>query len=251
MGGLWGLWAGRASHTRTDGTRGRAGSVVPARAAGAILMTFDIILVDPPWTYDDKALAGDRGAGCKYTLMDDHAMRLLPVELLAAEDCALLMWATMPKLREALDLGHAWGFQYKTCAFTWVKTTPAFDALIQWVGDKRLLNLLALAKILKALNTLWFIGMGRWTRANAELVLLFVKGRPQRLDAGVNQIIAAPPGRHSAKPAEVRDRIVQLLGDKPRVELFARDVAPGWMALGGDLDGGQDLWDTIPVLAEL
>lgn len=214
-------------------------------------MQFEIILLDPAWTYEDKALAGDRGAGCKYALMDDRAMKALPVELLAADNCAMFMWATMPKLQEALDLGRAYGFQYKTCAFTWVKTTPAFDALIRWVGDKSLLNVLKLAGVLKALNTLWFIGMGRWTRANAELVLLFVKGRPQRLDAGVNQIVAAPPGPHSAKPAEVRDRIVQLLGDKPRVELFARDVAPGWMALGGDLDDGQDLWDTIPALADL
>jgi N6-adenosine-specific RNA methylase IME4 len=214
-------------------------------------MTFECILCDPPWTYDDKALAGDRGAGCKYALMSDQALRLLPVEMLAADDCVLFMWATMPKLREALDLGTAWGFTYKTCAFTWVKTTPAFDALLKWVGDKSILNVLRLAAVLKALNTLWFIGMGRWTRANAELVLLFVKGKPSRLNAGVNQVIAAPPGRHSEKPAETRDRIVQLMGDKSRVELFARDVAPGWMALGGDLDGGQDLWDTIPALAEL
>lgn len=182
-------------------------------------MQFSVILVDPAWTYDDKALAGQRGAGCKYSLMTEAEMAELPVLDLAADDCVMFMWATMPKLQEALDLGRAWGFTYKTCAFTWVKTTK----------DRRAYR----------------IGMGRWTRSNAELVLLFVRGKPQRVDAGVNQIIAAPPGRHSAKPAETRDRIVRLCGDVPRIELFARETCAGWVGLGYDIDG-EDLRTSIP-----
>lgn len=188
-------------------------------------MQFEVIAADPAWSYDDKALAGQRGAGCKYSLTSDADIAYLPVELLAADDCVLFLWATMPKIREALDTMKAWGFTYKTVAFVWVKTT------LDGQGFR--------------------FGMGRWTRANAELVLLGTRGKPKRLSAAVGQIVAVPPGRHSAKPQEVRDRIVQLVGDKPRVELFARDVAPGWMALGSDLDGGQDLMETIPTLAAL
>jgi N6-adenosine-specific RNA methylase IME4 len=79
------------------------------------------------------------------------------------------------------------------------------------------------------------------------MVLLGVKGKPKRLSAAVNQIIEAPRGRHSAKPPETRDRIVQLCGDVPRVELFARETCPGWVSLGYDIDG-QDLRQSIPAL---
>jgi N6-adenosine-specific RNA methylase IME4 len=189
-------------------------------------MRFPIIYADPAWTYDDKALAGNRGAGCKYSLMTELEMQRLPVPSISAEDSVCFMWATYPKLAEGLELLAAWGFTYKTVAFTWVKTNGP-DA-----------------------RTPYFIGMGRWTRSNAEIVLLGVRGKPQRVDAGVNQIIAAPRGRHSAKPTETRDRIVRLCGDLPRVELFARDSCPGWTSLGYDIDG-RDLRESIPALAKL
>lgn len=218
-------------------------------------MRYSIIYVDPAWTYDDKALAGSRGAGCKYKLMTDVEMQTeLPVGSLAATDSVLFMWATYPKLQEALDLGRSWGFQYKTVAFTWVKTTPAFGGLLEWIGralpfqEGVFVSRPELVEILKRIKTLWFIGMGRWTRSNAEVVLLFVKGKPKRVDAGVNQIVATVPGRHSAKPAEVRDRIVRLMGDVPRVELFAREATEGWESLGYDVDG-MDLRESIPLLA--
>jgi N6-adenosine-specific RNA methylase IME4 len=132
-------------------------------------MRFSVILIDPAWTYDDKALAGQRGAGCKYSLMTEAEMAALPVQDLAADDCVMFMWATMPKLQEALDLGRAWGFTYKTCAFTWVKTTKDGRA--------------------------YRIGMGRWTRSNAELVLLFVRGKPQRSRRGREPDHRGAPGQ--------------------------------------------------------
>ncbi len=188
----------------------------------SVPMTFPIVYCDPAWTYDDKALAGNRGAGCKYSLMTERDMQALPVAEIAGPDSVCFMWATYPKLAEGLELMAAWGFQYKTVAFTWVKTN--------------------------AHGSPYFMGMGRWTRSNAEIVLLGVRGKPKRVDAGVNQIIAAPRGRHSAKPAETRDRIVRLCGDVPRVELFARDACPGWVSLGYDVDG-KDLRESIPELA--
>ena len=117
----------------------------------------------------------------------------------------------MPKLDEVFALISAWGFEYKTCAFTWVKRNKIAPT--------------------------WFWGMGRWTRANAELCLLATKGSPKRVSAGVHSIIDTPIGKHSAKPAIVRDRIVELCGDLPRIELFARDRVSGWDAWGNEVSG--------------
>ena len=78
--------------------------------------------------------------------------------------------------------------------------------------------------------------MGRWVQGNAELCLLATKGHPHRISKSVKQIVMAPRGRHSAKPAEVRDRIVQLMGeDTERIELFARDYADGWDCFGNEV----------------
>jgi N6-adenosine-specific RNA methylase IME4 len=188
-------------------------------------MRAQIILADPAWTYRDKAKAGERGADCKYPLMTVADMANLPIPSITDENCALFMCVTMPMLAEGLALGKSWGFTYKTNAFTWVKRN--------------------------ATGSPWFFGMGRWTRANAELCLLFTKGKPQRVYAGVGSIIETVRARHSAKPAETRDRIVRLLGDLPvKVELFARERVDGWIPLGFDIDG-QDMRESIPALALL
>ena len=146
---------------------------------------YKIIYADPPWSYRDKALAGDRGAGCKYDVMNIKDIKKLPVKDLADDDCVLFMWVTMPMLEEAFDLMRAWGFTYKTCAFTWIKQNKKADSL--------------------------FWGMGNWTRANAELCLLGIKGKPKREDAGVHSVIISHIEEHSKKPAETRDRIVKLM----------------------------------------
>ena len=166
---------------------------------------YQIILTDPAWQYDDKALAGNRGACCKYDVMNLADLKLIPVWNIADENCILFMWATFPKLNEALELIKVWGFEYKTVAFTWVKKYRN--------GDN-------------------FMGMGRWTRANAEVCLLATKGKPKRISASVRQIIESVPERHSKKPDIVRDKIVELCGDLPRIELFARERAKGWSSWG-------------------
>ena len=76
--------------------------------------------------------------------------------------------------------------------------------------------------------------MGRWTRANAEICLLATKGKPNRVSAGVRQIIMSVPEQHSKKPDETRYRIVELCGDIPRIELFARSRSRGWDCWGDD-----------------
>jgi N6-adenosine-specific RNA methylase IME4 len=208
-------------------------------------MRFPIILADPAWTYDDKALAGNRGAGCKYDLLDDEGIYSLPVASIAEKDAVLFLWVTMPKLAEGLACIHRWGFTYKTCAFTWVKPNRPFA---EWIDVLLSNTRFVTTEVASRVNKPWAIGMGRWTRSNAELCLLATKGKPQRVDAGVNQIVCAPAMKHSAKPPEVRERIVRLCGDIPRVELFARDVPLGWVGLGNEIDG-RDLRESVPDLA--
>ena len=170
---------------------------------------YSIIYADPPWSYRDKAVSGNRGAGCKYETQGIDLIASLPVGSISASDCALFMWVTMPKLNECFDVISGWGFEYKTCAFTWVKKNKKSDS--------------------------WFWGMGRWTRANAEICLLATKGKPKRLDAGVHSVIDSPIRAHSQKPDETRERIVRLLGDVPRIELFARQRHEGWDAWGNEI----------------
>ena len=176
---------------------------------------YSIIYSDPPWSYNDKALAGDRGACCKYKTMAQSGLISLPIKDMADEDCVLFMWVTMPKLNECFDLIKAWGFEYKTVAFTWVKTNKVSGT--------------------------WFMGMGRWTRANAELCLLATKGKPKRVSAAVSQIIDSPIDEHSKKPDIVRNRIVELMGDIPRIELFARGDKSKDL-LGDNRFDGWDTW---------
>ena len=171
---------------------------------------YKIIYADPPWSYRDKALAGNRGACCKYPVMSIKEICELPIQRIAADDCVLFMWVTMPKLNECFDVITAWGFEYKTCAFTWVKRNKKSGS--------------------------WFWGMGRWTRANAELCLLATKGKPKRKNAGVLSIIDTPVEEHSKKPDIVRERIVQLCGDVPRIELFARQEVEGWDCWGNEVN---------------
>lgn len=171
---------------------------------------YQIIYADPPWQYEDKALAGLRGAICKYSVMRIGDISNLRVSEIADSSCSLFLWVTMPKLNEVLSVIEKWGFHYKTVAFTWIKTNK---------------------------NTMgYFMGMGRWTRANAELCLLATRGTPSRVDAGISQLVVSDVMEHSHKPAIVRERIVQLMGDLPRIELFARRKVEGWDCWGNEVE---------------
>ncbi len=134
----------------------------------------------------------------------------LPIADIAAPDSALFLWATFPMLQEAMRVIAAWGFSYKTVAFVWLKQN----------------------RVAKT----WFYGMGFWTRNNAEICLLATKGHPKRQSKGIHQLIVSPIERHSKKPDEARDKIVRLMGDLPRVELFARNATPGWEVWGNEVE---------------
>jgi len=175
---------------------------------------YPVIYWDPPWGYDDPGTDG--GVGHEYQTMTFEQLAALPLDTLAAPTCAMFMWATRPRMEEALALIRAHGFEYVNEAFTWVKTK---GTNVDGSGKP-------------------FLGLGRMTRGNTEPCLYARRGKPKRADAGVsqvvvtNELIVAPLGQHSAKPPETRELIARLMGETPRVELFARDAVPGWDGWG-------------------
>lgn len=170
---------------------------------------YKCIMADPAWEYRVWSKKGQgRSAENHYPTMKLSDICALPVADLADTDCALFLWVTFPTLEQSFEVLRAWGFTYKTVAFCWCKQnkkSPGF-----------------------------FTGLGHYTRANAEICLLAVKGSPKRISKSVRQLIVSPIERHSKKPDEVRERIVQLFGDVPRIELFARERAAGWDAWGNE-----------------
>ena len=172
------------------------------------MQKFNILLADPPWRYANKG--GQGVAENHYSTMNIEEICALPVAEIAAKDSALFLWATFPMLPEALRVIEAWKFTFKTVAFVWLKQNSKAKT--------------------------WFYGLGFWTRSNAEICLLATRGHPKRQANDVQQLIVAPRREHSRKPDDVRDRIVRLMGDLPRVELFARQVTPGWDVWGNEVD---------------
>jgi len=146
-----------------------------------------------------------------YDLASIVGIKALPVAALAADDCALLIWGTWPRLPDVLDVIGAWGFQYKTSAFVWIEKTATGN-----------------------LHT----GMGYYTRSNSEFCLLATKGSPKRVAEDVHQVVLAPVGEHSAKPEEVRRKIERLFPG-PYLELYGRGLAPGWTVWGNEIRRDQ------------
>lgn len=181
---------------------------------------FDIIYADPPWDYNGK-LQFDRSskaaealdatgkifissASFKYPTLKLDQLCQMPVDQICNDDCLLFLWATSPHLAQALTLGQAWGFEYRTVAFIW---------------DKMCHN------------------PGKYTLSNCELCLVFKRGRiPQPRGArNVQQLLRSPRRAHSMKPDEVRDAISRMFPTQARIELFARTSSADWTAWGLDM----------------
>lgn len=172
---------------------------------------YGIIYAEPPWHYRVYSKKGARrSAESHYPTMTIEEIQALPVSELADKDCALFMWITFPLLKESLSVLSAWGFKFKTIAFVWIKQNRKSDSL--------------------------FWGMGYWTRANAEFCVLATKGKPKRMAKNVHQVIVSHIEEHSKKPDEARRRIVRLMGDLPRIELFARQKSAGWDVWGNEVE---------------
>jgi site-specific DNA-methyltransferase (adenine-specific) len=195
-------------------------------------MKYNIIYADPPWSYKDKnplgRTRGRYGAADHYQTMTLTEIKELNVQRIAAGNCVLFLWAVAPQLPAAIEVINAWGFQYKTIAFVWIK--------LEQNGER-------------------FFGTGAYTKSNAELCLLGVRGKVGRLVRGsVNdpdnvlrvisnkesQIITTSrknrSGRfHSVKPDKAYTKIESLFGKVPRIELFARNEKEGWDCWGNQV----------------
>ncbi len=186
---------------------------------------FGAILADPPWRFKtwNKTTAVKRrssgtnvSAAVHYTTMPTEEITALPIADFAADDCCLFLWISWPMLPDAMKLIDAWGFEYKTCAFDWVK---AHTKQIDFFRD----------------DADALMGMGYWTRANTEPCLLATRGKPKRLDAGVRQGIIEPRREHSRKPDCVHGRIEKLVAG-PYLELFGRQKRVNWTVRGDEKD---------------
>lgn len=185
---------------------------------------YQIIYADPPWRFKnwsmkELAVRGEKWARkngrSPYNVMDNADIYKLPIKDSADKNCILFLWATYPKLQEALETVKAWGFTYKTVAFTWVKQNRVADG--------------------------WHFGLGYWTRGNPEICLLATKGKPKRVDCNVANLTISHLQGHSKKPDVIRDKIVQLVGNLPRIELFARQKTEGWDTWGNEVKNDIDL----------
>ena len=185
---------------------------------------YKVIYADPPWQYRVYSKKGQgRSAENHYHTMNIDDIRSLPVADIADDDCVLFLWITFPCLKEGISVMESWGFTYKTCGFNWVKKNKKKDT--------------------------YCMGLGFWTRSNSEVCLIGTKGHPKRVSKAVSQICDARVMAHSKKPDEIRQRIVELCGNVPRIELFARETAEGWDCLGDEIDG-KDIRDALKGVIE-
>ena len=181
---------------------------------------YSIIYADPPWDYGgklqfDKSSKGvaeiDVGknifissANFKYPTVKTKELMKIPVSKIAEDDCLLFMWVTNPHLAQGIELGRAWGFEYRTVAFVW---------------DKMVHN------------------PGQYTMSYCELCLVFKKGRiPKPRGArNIKQLVRVPRGKHSEKPDEVLKGIEAMFPDQKKIELFARRKPKKWDVWGLDV----------------
>jgi len=181
---------------------------------------WDIIYIDPPWRYyrgDTKAGYTDySGAAEKhYPTMSEEEICALPMRSIMSDTSVVFMWATGPMLASAIRAIDAWNLWYRGVTYVWIKTKQD-------------------GKLMGAFGTI-----PTFTKPKTEFVLAATirkRARPFPITTiKQDQLIFAPRGRHSEKPDEVRQRIVELCGDRSRIELFARNRSPGWDAWGNEV----------------
>jgi len=186
---------------------------------------YDVIYADPPWDYGGKMQFDKSGkkdlnknweknifisaANFKYPTLKTKQMMKIPIYEIAKDDCLLFMWVTNPHLAQGIELGKAWGFEYKTVAFVW---------------DKMVHN------------------PGQYTMSYCELCLVFKRGRiPKPRGArNIKQLVRVPRGKHSAKPLEVLHGIQEMFPTQDKIELFARHNPENWDVWGLDV---QEVWE--------
>jgi N6-adenosine-specific RNA methylase IME4 len=173
---------------------------------------FDIVYADPPWP-----MWGDpyknAAAAKHYNLMSMQELCALPVRKIMSKRSVLFLWVTCPRMDLGVDLIRSWGLYYRGIPYIWIKTRK----------DGKIIN-----------------GQGvppTFTKPTSELVLAATTNKSGRpfpiLSMNQPQVILASRTRiHSQKPQEVRKAIEELCGNRPRIELFAREHYPNWISWG-------------------
>lgn len=172
---------------------------------------YNIIYADPPWSFKTYSRKGiqKKSAQAHYSCMSIEDICNLPIKDLSAKDSILFMWVTFHFLEKGLEVIGKWGFDYKTIGFNWIKINKKSDSL--------------------------FWGLGFWTRSNSEICLIATKGKPKRISKSVHSVIISKIEEHSKKPDVVRDKIIELCGELPCIELFARQKVDGWDCWGNEV----------------
>src|SRR5262245_54679158 len=202
---------------------------------------YGAILADPPWAFNlwwggrsNKTPAGvpSRATEPHYQVIREPELNALPVGKLGAEHCVLFLWTCWPVLPWAMRTIAAWGFNYKTCGFCWVKAHAQQLEMFQDDIEPHMT-------------------LGYWTRSNSEICLLATRGTPKRIGTDVRQAIIAPRREHSRKPDGIHERIERLVAG-PYLELFARQRRPGWDCWGNEVDKfsppgvvSRETWDAM------
>ena len=178
---------------------------------------FACISADPAWNFKSNSIAKPgRNARRHYPTMSLKEIEALPVKDVLANDAVLFLWITGPflVLGAHLPIMKAWGFKPSGMGFTWIKLRKKAGTLFFDQNDV-------------AMNG------GFTTRKNAEFCLIGKRGKSQRMDAGVREVIISPLRDHSRKPDEFVERVERYC-EGPRLELFARQSRPGWTTLGNE-----------------
>jgi N6-adenosine-specific RNA methylase IME4 len=165
--------------------------------------TYGVIYADPGWEFEtyNEATGQDRAAANHFTVQPTSEIRKIPVPKIAADDCVLFLWATVPMLNDALEVMAAWEFDYVT-NFCWVK-------------DR--------------------IGTGYWNQNQHELLLVGTKGKPAMPAAIVSSVVVAARGAYGAKPIEFAEMIEKFYPDLPKIEMNRRGPPrSGWDAWGNE-----------------
>ena len=178
---------------------------------------YNIIYADPAWQYGSKSAVNNKiGKTPKslsehYQTMSLQDLKNLPVKNMTKEDAACFIWVTDSHIDEALELFKSWGFKYKTIAFNWIKKTSKGN---------------------------YCKNVAPWTMKSSEICLFGTKGAMSKYKKSnnVESLVIAERKGHSKKPVEVSERIEELFGDIPKLEMFARDKKQGWDAWGNEVD---------------
>jgi len=180
---------------------------------------YQIIYADPPWSYRQRQInfqSYDSGkkyfndVNEHYQTLTNEDIKSLPIWYLADKDCLLFLWVTSPNLDVGIDVGKAWGFEYKQVAFVW---------------DKQRTN------------------YGFYTLTQCELCLVFKKGKiPKKSANNIRQFLSERLGKHSTKPTEIRERIYRMFPNVEKIELFARQKTEGWDVWGNEVESDIELF---------